>query len=254
MTQKLSFLKNHLVTVNIISSIALIIAIGSAVFFYTKYQKSLSAKNNPVSDVESTAAAVSKLMELPAESPTLATVSDVEKLKGQDFFEKAKNGDKVLIYKVAKKAILYRPFTNKIIEVGPIQIETPSVAGTATASAQTVSPSIIISPTIIVSPTISVTPASASATISVAVYNGTKINGLSKKTADSLVKEFSDIKIQSTGNAKGDYKKTVVVDLSKKNKSKAAEIEKFLKGEVGSVPKGEATPEADILVVVGTSN
>ena len=178
MSQKFSFLKNHLVAVNIISSIALIIAIGSAVFFYTKYQKSLSAKNNPISDVESTAAAVSKLMELPAEAPTLATVSDVEKLKGQDFFEKAKNGDKVLIYKVAKKAILYRPFTNKIIEVGPIQIETPSVAGTATTSAQTISPSIVVSPTIILSPTATATPASSSAATSAAVYNGTKINGV----------------------------------------------------------------------------
>lgn len=57
-------------------------------------------------------------MELPAgEQPTLATVADQEKLKGQDFFSHAQNGDKLLIYPKAKKAILYRPSTGKIIEV-----------------------------------------------------------------------------------------------------------------------------------------
>jgi hypothetical protein len=61
---------------------------------------------------------IGKFMELPAgEQPTLATVTDRAKLKGQDFFESAQNGDKVLIYPKAKKAILYRPSIGKIIEV-----------------------------------------------------------------------------------------------------------------------------------------
>lgn len=50
------------------------------------------------------------------ETPTIATVSDITKLQGQPFFAKAQNGDKVYVYSNAKKAILYRPSENKIIE------------------------------------------------------------------------------------------------------------------------------------------
>jgi hypothetical protein len=61
---------------------------------------------------------IGKSMELPVgEQPTLATVTDRAKLKGQDFFEHAQNGDKLLVYPKAKKAILYRPSTGKVIDV-----------------------------------------------------------------------------------------------------------------------------------------
>lgn len=57
------------------------------------------------------------LMELPNEEPTVATVSDVSQLSDQQFFAKAQNGDKVIIFPNAQKAILYRPSTDKIIEI-----------------------------------------------------------------------------------------------------------------------------------------
>ncbi|MFA6285523.1 MAG: hypothetical protein WC643_03285 [Parcubacteria group bacterium] len=61
---------------------------------------------------------IGKFMELPVdEQPTLATVTDQEKLKGQDFFVHAQNGDKLLVYTKARKAILYRPSIKKVIEV-----------------------------------------------------------------------------------------------------------------------------------------
>lgn len=60
---------------------------------------------------------VGRLMELPNEEPTIATVSDVEKLTDQQFFAKAQNGDKVIIFPNSQKAILYRPATDKIIEI-----------------------------------------------------------------------------------------------------------------------------------------
>lgn len=239
-------LSNKLLVVNIISVIALLGAVGTAIFFYGQYQRSIAIKNQPAAEIETTAAAVSRLIELPNESPTLATVSDVDKLKDQDFFRRAQNGDKVLIFKDAKKAILYRPFTNKIIEVGPIQVDTPEqkVAGVATASAQVASPSPVS-----VSPTVTITPQAEA--ISVVVYNGTKVTGLSKKTADQISKEFSDIKIKTTGNAVGTYEKTIVIDISTTHKAKASSLATYLKGTVATLPKGETAPNADILIILG---
>jgi hypothetical protein len=69
-----------------------------------------------------TIAAVEKLMELPNEEPTVATVSDLATLQGQPFFARAEEGDRVLFYTQAKKAILYRPTANKIIEVAALTI------------------------------------------------------------------------------------------------------------------------------------
>ncbi|MEN9622140.1 MAG: hypothetical protein RLZZ67_574 [Candidatus Parcubacteria bacterium] len=72
-------------------------------------------------EVKDVAARISKLMVLPSdELPTLATVSDPEKLKDQPFFANAKAGFKVLVYTKAQKAVLYDPTANKIVEVAPI--------------------------------------------------------------------------------------------------------------------------------------
>lgn len=72
-------------------------------------------------DVRHTASQVGKLIALPSGEPAIATVSDEAKLKKQSFFKNAKNGDKVLMYTEARKAILYRPSENKIIEVASIK-------------------------------------------------------------------------------------------------------------------------------------
>lgn len=70
---------------------------------------------------------VAQLADVPNdEVPTVATVNDASKLQSQAFFAKAQNGDKVLIFTKAKKAYLYRPSTNKIIEVAPINIGSSS--------------------------------------------------------------------------------------------------------------------------------
>jgi len=70
---------------------------------------------------------VGKIIVLPeGENPTIATVTELDKVKDQKFFEKAQNGDKVLVYSNAKKAFIYRPSEKKIIEVGLVNIPTPT--------------------------------------------------------------------------------------------------------------------------------
>jgi hypothetical protein len=129
--------------VMILAAIVLVAAIGSAVTFYLMYDKAnrelVTLKQNPQSATEKEAKEiiekVGKLVDLPTdETPQVATVSNLERLKEQPFFAKAKIGDKVLIYPINKKAILYDPVANKVLEIGPIADNgTGSVAG-ATAS------------------------------------------------------------------------------------------------------------------------
>jgi len=100
-----------------------VIATGN--YYYQSYENLL--KNPDIitkQEVTWLVARVSKLMVLPTdEEPSTATVLDKDKLKGQAFFNNSENGDKVLIYAKAKKAILYRPSNDKIIEVMPIVLD-----------------------------------------------------------------------------------------------------------------------------------
>ena len=86
-----------------------------------------------------------QIVELPTgEDPTVATITDKSKLADQPFFQKADNGDKVLIYSAAKKAYLYRPSTNKLLDIAPVNLgntaPTPQVAGVATTPTRAPTP------------------------------------------------------------------------------------------------------------------
>lgn len=119
----------------IIFAIVGILAAGYFDYKYIKAQKEITAiKTDPTTiqkaatiEAQKLVDQVSKLMELPkGETPTIATVTDVGKLKDQPFFVRAKNGDKVLIYTNAKKAVLYDPATNKIVDVAPVNLGSSS--------------------------------------------------------------------------------------------------------------------------------
>lgn len=102
------------------------------IFFYNEYQE---IKNNPdaISKQETAMLIddISRLMVLPTgEDPTIATVTDKDKLSSQVFFKDAQNGDKLLAYTVAKKAILYRPSDKKIINIAPFNLDANSTDGT----------------------------------------------------------------------------------------------------------------------------
>ena len=110
-----------------IAIIVLVAIVGLLIYQYIdarqeikQLQKAPSKSAQSQNDSDAVIAKVSKLTILPAEQPTVATVSDITKLKDQVFFNNAKNGDKVLIFKNSKKAVIYRPSTNQIIEIAPI--------------------------------------------------------------------------------------------------------------------------------------
>lgn len=115
----------------IVALLFAVVGIGGSIYFYLENQ---SIKNDPNTLIEMSKKAtsqeakelkdkVSKLMQLPSdEEPVVATVSDKDKLKDQPFFKNAANGDKILIFTVAKKAIIYRESEDRLINVGPIAV------------------------------------------------------------------------------------------------------------------------------------
>ena len=114
----------------LITVLILIVLLIIAVFAYQKYDE-LKKENQKLSnpqeaqrlETEILLERVAKHIEVPqGEQPTVATVVDASKLKNQAFFKNAQNGDKVLLFAQAKKAILYRPSTDKVVEVAPINI------------------------------------------------------------------------------------------------------------------------------------
>jgi hypothetical protein len=118
-----------------------VVTLVPSLYFYNQYREAQRRLQNPgefsKDEVRLLIEKIGVLIELPSgEEPTVATVSDVEKLKGQSFFKSAQNGDKVLIYNTAKKAILYRPGVNKIIDVAPVSVG----AETSTVPTSTVAP------------------------------------------------------------------------------------------------------------------
>jgi len=60
------------------------------------------------------------------ETPALITVTNPTKLT-TSFLKKTKQGDKVLVYQIHKRAIIYRPSIDKIIDIGPVMIDTVKV-------------------------------------------------------------------------------------------------------------------------------
>ena len=112
----------------IVITALVVIMVGGGAYGYMQYS-SLKDENKKLSNPEEAAkiesqrlkSEIAKLVDVPAdEEPTIATVTDISKLKDQPFFAKAENGDKVFMYAKAKKAILYRPSTNKVVELAPI--------------------------------------------------------------------------------------------------------------------------------------
>jgi len=122
-------------------ALLLIVAIVGLVYFGLQIRdlKSQLAQSNGTAaadQAKQVVDAVGKLMILPTdETPSVATVSDPSQLANQPFFQNAKKGDMVLIYNKAKKAILYDPTQNKIIDVAPSSIG--SASGTTTTEANT---------------------------------------------------------------------------------------------------------------------
>ena len=112
--------------VAIICIVVAVLALSSAVILFVQNQnlRNKEAANTAASSDEATndeiIRKVSAVFNAPNEIPSVARVADKDKLKGQAFFDNAQQGDYLLIYPKAKTALIYRPSTDKVINIGPI--------------------------------------------------------------------------------------------------------------------------------------
>lgn len=196
---------------------------ASSVYFYYRYNQEIN--RNPYSELSQITKRISRFMVLPEEQPTLATVTQKELLAEQGFFQQAENGDRVLIFPVSRRAILYRPSLGKVIDVAAVRSLEPELSDQAEP-----------------------VPVAL-----VEVYNGTFVGGLAGTVADRLVAEESlGVEVTASKDARiKSYEESIVVDLSGTNQDRAAMIAQLLGGRVGTLPSGEASPAADLLVIVG---
>lgn len=212
---------------------------GAAVYFYMQYQNAQMLLKNPASalenEVNTLVARVNKIIELPkGETPTVATVSDKSKLANQSFFLKAENGDKVLIYNTAKKAYLYRPNTNKMIEVSSLSISPNTLGASDSAS---------------LPQEVKTTEQKAK----IVLLNGTSKTGLTKTAEDRMKSKNLAIEVIDRDNAaSSDFKETILVDVTKKNKELLTQIGETIGAKTGTLPEGQTVPQGiDILVILG---
>ena len=105
----------------------LVIAIALAAFLYQRYGSLQTEPNiRAKKETQATLKALSRLMIIPDQTGVVvATVSDKNKLVGQDFFRLAENGDKVIVFPQAQLAVLYRPTVDKIVTIAPLAQSQP---------------------------------------------------------------------------------------------------------------------------------
>lgn len=222
-------------------------SIGFGGYAYFQWQETQELLKDPAKreqeEFKATVQLISSLIKLPQdETPTLATVSEADRLKNMTFFKDAQNGDKVLMYIKNKKAYLYRPSDKILVEVATINISDQAASNPTTQNvlgAQQQQGSADKLPGL-----------EKSATLT--IRNGTTTTNLASTTRERL---GSDKYLQITATedaARTDYPQTIVVVLNEAFEEHGKELaKKYGVTPVIAPPDGEVVPKTDLLLILG---
>lgn len=117
-------------------ALVLVILLGVGGYFgWMKYQEMQNSPEAQAAKADAEKkdilAELGKLMVLPEGDPVLFKVNDEETMKKQQaFFKDTKNDDVLLVFQESSKAIIYRPSTGVIVNVGPINFDKDAEAET----------------------------------------------------------------------------------------------------------------------------
>lgn len=177
----------------------------------------------PTKDIDALIADVGRLIILPSEEPTIASVVDPETLKreGPAFYAHAEVGDKALVYPVAKKAILYRPSVKKIVEVMSLTAQASPVQPTQ----ETARP------------------------LRFVLLNATSTVGLTQTFEKELKKTLPDAVVTGRDTAESNRAQSIVVAV-KGTAEQAKDLAQKLSMKTGDLPEGETKPAEDVDFVI----
>ncbi len=125
--RRLRWLKSKKRWLKWVLAVIIIAAVAALAYGYINTRNELNKAKNPAvagkTESEQLVGQISKYIKLPSETPTIATVTNVNQLKNQEFFKDAKNGDKVLIFQSSGRALLYRESTKQVIEYAKVNLQ-----------------------------------------------------------------------------------------------------------------------------------
>lgn len=208
-----------------------IMALAVAGFMYYQYQKTASElkqvkktqlatpQNLKEDEVKRMVTEVAKVARIPNnETPSIATITDVSKLKDQPFFKDAKNGDILLVFNSSGKAVLYDPKDKKIVDITTLSTTT-----------------------------------SFNQQFKIVIRNGTKTPNLASNLEGDLKKALGVANVVAKENAqKSTYEKTQISVINQAAAEFASNVAKAINAQVVDFPTDEPKPQdADILVIIG---
>jgi len=196
---------------------------GYFIFDKYKFLEKLGFIKNNKNEVEIIMIRISEVMILPKEIPTIAIVSDKSKLKNQVFFDKAENGDKLLLFTNSNLAIIYRESIGKIIQISQISVATDPTPKVEKNEIK----------------------------INVAILNGSQKIGQASKFEKEIIDKVGEFKVVKKADAKNNYEKSLVIDVSGNYPEVAKSLAQSIGGEVVLLPEGEVKFDSDLMVIIG---
>jgi len=188
------------------------------------------------------------------EDPVIATVQDADKLaQEQPFYKNVQNGDTVLIYPRAQKAIIYRASEDILVNVGPVQAAKERSSSEDSAQEDVTDAVLDESESTETEGNEEQEEAEESLEpVSIEVRNGTGESGLAGKAANQLTRD-EKLTVKTVGNADGSYDETIIVDTTNGSASEALDaVQSIISGSVvAELPDDERETAAEILVIIG---
>ncbi len=217
----------------IVLAIPLFFFLGGVVFFSPQIIQRFNLKSQNIQqagsseDIEVLLREVEEKYLLPDEVPTIATVNDRENLPDDNFFHKAQNGDRILLYRNSQLGVIYRPTIKKVVHAGHY-------------SPEGIGESARITPT-----------PEEFQEVGVLILNGTNTVGITQDATEQLEElEFVTVDDRLDANDKP-YEKTMIVTSDKEFEHEAERISEVIGGEIVSeLPEGESS-ESRIVIILG---
>lgn len=115
----------------IVSLLTIVIVALLAFAIFKKFYPTTATPEGQLSEkqIKSLVTKVSKLINVPEETPVIATIIKADQLIAeQKFYAGSKDGDYLMVFPTAQKAIIYRESENRLINVGPIIVDQPATS------------------------------------------------------------------------------------------------------------------------------